>query len=302
MCGIVGVAAAEKDVIPLLLNGLRRLEYRGYDSAGVAVQTDKSLLERVRKVGKVAELVRALEATPISGRTGIAHTRWATHGVPSEQNAHPHICLERVALVHNGIIENHDELRARQRAAGYRFTSQTDTEVIVHQIDHYLNLGKDLLAAVQATVADLDGAFALGVICRDEPGRLVAARRGSPLVIGLADQAHLIASDVAALISETSNFIFLEDGDVADIGHDRLVIYDQTGHQVQRSVKQSMLRLSATEKGEFAHHMLKEIFEQPRAIADTLEGRIAGNRVMEAAFGTRATEIFGSCWLGIVST
>ena len=292
MCGIVGVAAAEKDVIPLLLNGLRRLEYRGYDSAGVAVQTDKSLLERVRKVGKVAELVRALEATPISGRTGIAHTRWATHGVPSEQNAHPHICLERVALVHNGIIENHDELRARQRAAGYRFTSQTDTEVIVHQIDHYLNLGKDLLAAVQATVADLDGAFALGVICRDEPGRLVAARRGSPLVIGLADQAHLIASDVAALISETSNFIFLEDGDVADIGHDRLVIYDQTGHQVQRSVKQSMLRLSATEKGEFAHHMLKEIFEQPRAIADTLEGRIAGNRVMEAAFGTRATEIF----------
>lgn len=292
MCGIVGVAAAEKDVIPLLLNGLRRLEYRGYDSAGVAVQTDKSLLERVRKVGKVAELVRALEATPISGRTGIAHTRWATHGVPSEQNAHPHICLERVALVHNGIIENHDELRARQRAAGYRFTSQTDTEVIVHQIDHYLNLGKDLLAAVQATVADLDGAFALGVICRDEPGRLVAARRGSPLVIGLADQAHLIASDVAALISETSNFIFLEDGDVADIGHDRLVIYDQTGHQVQRSVKQSMLRLSATEKGEFAHYMLKEIFEQPRAIADTLEGRIAGNRVMEAAFGTRATEIF----------
>lgn len=292
MCGIVGAATAGQDVIPLLLNGLRRLEYRGYDSAGVAVQSNHCLLERVRKVGKVAELTRALESTPISGLTGIAHTRWATHGVPSEQNAHPHICHERVALVHNGIIENHDALRAAQRAEGYRFTSQTDTEVIVHQIDHYLKQGHDLLAAVQATVTDLDGAFALGVISKEEPGRLVAARRGSPLVIGVAPHGHLIASDVAALISETSDFIFLEDGDVADIRHDRLVVLDQSGAPVERPMKKSALRLGATEKGDFPHYMLKEIFEQPRAIADTLEGRIASNRVMEAAFGTRAAEIF----------
>ncbi|MDH3871195.1 MAG: class II glutamine amidotransferase, partial [Gammaproteobacteria bacterium] len=203
MCGIVGVVARH-DVTPVLLDGLRRLEYRGYDSAGVAVLSDQALLERVRTVGKVAELVKALEATPVSGMTGVAHTRWATHGVPSEKNAHPHVCHERVAVVHNGIIENHDKLRARQEQAGYRFTSQTDTEVIVHQIHHYLDQGQDLLAAVQSTVADLDGAFALGVISKDEPGRLVAARRGSPLVIGLADDESLIASDVAALVSETS--------------------------------------------------------------------------------------------------
>jgi len=291
MCGIVGVAARQ-DVVPLLLDGLRRLEYRGYDSAGVAVQTDGALLERVRKVGKVAELARALQQTPLSGLTGIAHTRWATHGVPSEQNAHPHVCHERVAIVHNGIIENHDALRTEQRAAGYRFTSQTDTEVIVHQVDHYLGKGQDLLAAVKSTVADLDGAFALGVICKDEPGRLVAARRGSPLVIGLAGDAILIASDVAALISSTSDFIFLEDGDVADIIHNRLTVYDQSGQVVERALKKSALKLGATDKGEYAHYMLKEIFEQPRAIADTLEGRIGSNRVLEEAFGTNAHDIF----------
>jgi len=291
MCGIVGVAA-QQDVVSTLIDGLRRLEYRGYDSAGIAVQTDDTRLERVRKVGKVAELVKALQVTPLSGLTGIAHTRWATHGVPSEQNAHPHVCHERVALVHNGIIENHDELRTRQRAAGYRFTSQTDTEVIVHQIDHYLEQGQDLLAAVRSTVTDLEGAFALGVICRDEPGRLVAARRGSPLVIGLAGDAVLIASDAAALISHTSDFIFLEDGDVADIFHNHLTVYDRSGQAVERTVKKSALRLSATDKGEYAHYMLKEIFEQPRAIADTLEGRIGSNRVLEEAFGIGASQIF----------
>jgi glucosamine--fructose-6-phosphate aminotransferase (isomerizing) len=280
MCGIVGVAA-QRDVIPVLIEGLRRLEYRGYDSAGVAAQTAGGLLERVRKVGKVAELAKALEATPVSGMTGIAHTRWATHGIPSEQNAHPHVCHERVALVHNGIIENHDALREQQAAAGYRFTSQTDTEVIVHQIDHYLEQGMDLLAAVQATVADLEGAFALGVISKDEPGRLIAARRGSPLVIGIADNAMLMASDVAALISQTSRFVFLEDGDVADISHDHMTVFDPKGRQVERKVQQSELRTGATEKGDYAHYMLKEIFEQPRAIADTLEGRIGSHRVME---------------------
>ncbi len=291
MCGIVGVAARQ-DVVPLLIDGLRRLEYRGYDSAGVAVQTDPDRLERVRKVGKVAELVKALECTPLHGTTGIAHTRWATHGVPSEQNAHPHVCHERVALVHNGIIENHDALRAQQRADGYRFTSQTDTEVIVHQIDHYLSRGQDLLAAVRSTVADLEGAFALGVICRDEPGRLIAARRGSPLVIGLAGDSNLIASDVAALISSTSDFIFLEDGDVADIVHNRVIVYDRSGQVVERPVRKSALRLGATDKGDYAHYMLKEIFEQPHAIAETLEGRIGNNRVLEEAFGANAREIF----------
>jgi len=291
MCGIVGVAARQ-DAVPVLIDGLRRLEYRGYDSAGVAVQTNGARLERVRKVGKVAELAKALESTPLSGLTGIAHTRWATHGVPSEKNAHPHVCHERVALVHNGIIENHDALRTQQRADGFLFTSQTDTEVIVHQIDRYLEQGQELLEAVQSTVADLEGAFALGVICRDEPGRLVAARRGSPLVIGLADDAILIASDVAALISRTSDFVFLEDGDVADIVHDRLTVYDASGRIVERPVKKSALRLGAAEKGEYAHYMLKEIFEQPRAIADTLEGRIGSHRVLEEAFGANAGVIF----------
>jgi len=290
MCGIVGIVA-QRDVTPVLIDGLRRLEYRGYDSAGVALQTAGGKLERVRAVGKVAELARVLEQSPVSGSTGIAHTRWATHGAPSEQNAHPHVCHERVALVHNGIIENHDALRTQQQQAGYRFTSQTDTEVIVHQIAHYLDQGQDLLAAVQSTVTDLEGAFALGVISRDEPGRLVAARRGSPLVIGIADGERLIASDVAALVSETRNFIFLEDGDVADIAQDHLTIYDPSGAAVERPVKASMVTAGATNKGGYAHYMLKEIHEQPRAIADTLEGRIGSNQVLEEAFGHDAGAI-----------
>jgi len=291
MCGIVG-AAARRDVIPLLINGLKRLEYRGYDSAGVAVQSKDNRLERVRKVGKVAELTNALADTPVSGTTGIAHTRWATHGEPSEKNAHPHVCHERVAVVHNGIIENHEELRTRQQQGGYRFTSQTDTEVIVHQIHLYLDQGQDLLAAVTSTVKDLEGAFALGVISKDEPGRLVAARRGSPLVIGIADAEHLIASDIAALVAETQDFIFLEDGDVADIACDHMTIYDAAGAVAERPVKASKVTLDATDKGDYAHYMLKEIFEQPRAVADTLEGRIGSNRVLEEAFGAGASDIF----------
>ena len=291
MCGIVGVAA-QHNVIPVLVEGLRRLEYRGYDSAGVAVQTDQARLERVRKVGKVAELSAALEQTPVSGHTGIAHTRWATHGIPSEQNAHPHVCHERVALVHNGIIENHDALRQQQQQAGYRFTSQTDTEVIVHQIHHYLDQGQDLLAAVNATVADLEGAFALGVISKDEPGRLIAARRGSPLVVGIGDGQMLIASDVAALVAETSQFVFLEDGDVADLAYDRMTVFDSSGSAVERPLQTTNITVDATDKGDYAHYMLKEIFEQQRAIADTLEGRIGSDRVLEAAFGAGASEIF----------
>jgi glucosamine--fructose-6-phosphate aminotransferase (isomerizing) len=228
----------------------------------------------------------------VSGQTGIAHTRWATHGEPSEKNAHPHVCHERVAVVHNGIIENHDALRAQQQQAGYRFTSQTDTEVIVHQIDHYLDQGKDLLAAVRLTVADLDGAFALGVINKEEPGRLIAARRGSPLVVGVADNEMLIASDIAALVAETQQFVFLEDGDVADIRHSGMTIYDEQGANVERVVQTSKVTADATDKGNYDHYMLKEIFEQPRAIADTLEGRIGANSVIEEAFGAGASEIF----------
>jgi glutamine---fructose-6-phosphate transaminase (isomerizing) len=291
MCGIVGVVARE-NVVPVLLEGLQRLEYRGYDSAGIVVHNGREKLERVRRVGKVAELAKALENAPIDGHTGIAHTRWATHGVPSEQNAHPHICNGQVALVHNGIIENHDILREQQKQAGYRFTSQTDTEVIVHQVHRHLAQGQDLLAAVQSAIKDLEGAFALGVISRDEPGRLIAARRGSPLVIGLADNEVLIASDVAALVSRARRFVFLEDGDVADISLQGARIYDQTGNLTERPVKTSSVTADATFKGGFRHYMLKEIYEQPRAIADTLEGRIGVDRVLEAVFGAEAGRIF----------
>ncbi len=291
MCGIVGVVARQ-DVTPILIEGLRRLEYRGYDSAGIAVQADNAILERVRTVGKVDELARALDSSPISGQTGIAHTRWATHGVPSEKNAHPHLCHECVALVHNGIIENHVALRTSQEQAGYRFTSETDTEVIVHQIHHYLDQGQDLLQAVRSAAGDLEGAFALGVISKDEPGRLIAARRGSPLVVGLAGDETLIASDVAALISQTREFVFLEDGDVADITSQGVTLYDASGAVTERPVKTSRVTADATDKGEYPHYMLKEIFEQPRAIADTLEGRISGQRVLEEAFGAGAGRIF----------
>ena len=291
MCGIVGVVA-KQDVTPILIEGLRRLEYRGYDSAGVAVQSNNAILERVRTVGKVDELARALHTSPVSGQTGIAHTRWATHGVPSEKNAHPHLCFERVALVHNGIIENHDALRSEQERAGYRFTSETDTEVIVHQIHHYLDQGQDLLQAVRSAAGDLEGAFALGIISKDEPGRLIAARRGSPLVIGLGTDETLIASDVAALVSHTREFVFMEDGDVADITSQGITLYDAAGARVERPVKTSKLTADASDKGEYPHYMLKEIFEQPRAIADTLEGRISGQRVLEEAFGAGAGEIF----------
>ena len=291
MCGIVG-AVAERDVLPILVEGLRRLEYRGYDSAGVAVIDGAGGLGRVRVSGKVAELVRALEARPLRGGLGIAHTRWATHGVPSEANAHPHICNDTVAVVHNGIIENYEALKARQLAQGFRFTSETDTEVIAHQVFLYLEQGRDLLGAVQAAALDLEGAYAIGVVSRKEPGRLVAARRGSPLVIGVGIGEHFIASDVSALLPVTQRFIFLEDGDVADLRRTSLTILGAGGGPVQREVKVSELTADAVERGRFRHYMLKEIFEQPRALADTLEGRLANGRVLEAAFGPAASAIF----------
>ncbi len=290
MCGIVG-AVAQRDVVPILLEGLHRLEYRGYDSAGIAVLGNAGgCLERTRITGKVAGLEAALAAAPLAGTTGVAHTRWATHGPPSEANAHPHMCRERVALVHNGIIENFEALRTAQ--AGHEFDSDTDTEVVVHRVHDHLAEGHDLLAAVQATVSELEGAYALGVVAVDEPGRLVVARRGSPLVIGLGIGENFIASDVMALLPVTQRFIFLEEGDVADVRRDAVTVYDARGAVVERPVNNSELAADAVERGNYRHYMLKEIHEQPRALADTLEGRLGGGRLLEQAFGPSATAVF----------
>lgn len=290
MCGIVG-AIAQRDVVPILLEGLKRLEYRGYDSAGLATVTD-GRINRVRMTGKVRNLEEAVKRLHNKGNLGIAHTRWATHGVPSENNAHPHVCRNHVAVVHNGIIENHAALRERQQQQGFIFTSETDTEVIAHQIQFYLEQGMDLLQAVQTTVGDLEGAYALGVVQQDEPDRLVTARRGSPLVIGVGIGEYFIASDVAALLPVTRCFVFLEEGDVADLHRDSLTIYDASGARVERPIKESDLSSDAIDKGTYRHYMLKEIHEQAHAIASTLEGRLAGDRVLEASFGPEASALF----------
>jgi glutamine---fructose-6-phosphate transaminase (isomerizing) len=291
MCGIVG-AVAQRDVVPILIEGLKRLEYRGYDSAGVAIIDAKGEIDRVRRPGKVA-MVDSEARERLHGGIGIAHTRWATHGVPNEQNAHPHICRKTVAVVHNGIIENHEQLRAEQKKKGFEFTSQTDTEVIVHQIyGYHVDQGLDLLAAVQRAVADFKGAYALGVVSTREPGRLVVARLGSPLVIGIGVGEHFIASDVAALLPVTQKFKFLHDGDVADITRDTLTLYDTSGAKIERPTRISELTADSVERGEYSHYMLKEIFEQPRALAETLEGRISLDRLLEESFGAGAPAIF----------
>ncbi len=291
MCGIVG-AVAERNVTPILLEGLRRLEYRGYDSAGIAVLDKNDCVSRVRRVGKVKGLSDALEHTEVVGTLGVAHTRWATHGEPSERNAHPHICNQSVAIVHNGIIENHGELREQQRNNGFDFTSQTDTEVAVHQIEHYLKREGDLLTAVRMAVADFEGAYALGVISSSEKNRLIASRRGSPLVIGVGFGEYFIASDAAALLPVTRRFIYLEEGDIADIRTDALFIYNDKGELVEREIKESALSVDATAKGEFRHYMLKEIHEQPVVLVDILEGRFVDGKLLDTAFGVAAGEIF----------
>lgn len=291
MCGIVG-GIAQRDVMPILVEGLKRLEYRGYDSAGIAVVNNENSLQRSRVLGKVKELEETLGRDPLHGSVGIAHTRWATHGKPSTRNAHPHVSRNRVALVHNGIIENHAELRARQQQWGYEFTSETDTEVVVHQINEHMERGKDLLAAVMATIAELEGAYALGVISIDEPDHLVAARRGSPLIIGVGIGEHFIASDVFALLPVTQRFLFLEDGDVADLRRDSIVIYDAQGKQVTRPIALSELSADVVDKAGYRHYMLKEIFTQPKAVADTLQGRVVDGRVLDSAFGMAAPKVF----------
>ncbi len=290
MCGIVG-GVAQRNVVPILLEGLKRLEYRGYDSAGLAVINDQKIY-RKRELGKVNGLEALLETDPISGNIGIAHTRWATHGKPSIENAHPHICRNKVAVVHNGIIENHEQLRNIQIKNGYEFDSQTDTEVIVHEIYHALDSTDGLLNAVKQTVKNLDGAYALGVMSIEDPDTLVACRKGSPLVIGVGIGEYFIASDVAALLPVTQRFIFLEDGDIAKITLDELVIYDANDQVVTRPIKESLLKADSVDKGNYRHYMLKEIYEQPFAISQVLEGRFINNRLQESSIGHNAAEIF----------
>ena len=290
MCGIVG-GIAQRNIVPILIEGLKRLEYRGYDSAGLAVVNHQQIY-RKRELGKVKGLEDLIQAEPISGTIGIAHTRWATHGKPSTENAHPHISQDKLAVVHNGIIENHEDLRGALVENGYVFTSETDTEVIVHQIAQALENEADILTAVKLTIAKLEGAYSLGIISSEHADTLIACRKGSPLVIGVGIGEYFIASDVAALLPVTQRFIFLEDGDIATLSIDKVVIYDVNNQVVTRPIKESQLTADSVNKGEYRHYMLKEIYEQPFAISQTLEGRFINNRLQESAFGHNASEIF----------
>ncbi len=290
MCGIVG-AVANRNVVPALIDGLSRLEYRGYDSAGIAVLNSAGI-ERVRAVGRVAAMTDRANETRLNGQVGIGHTRWATHGGVTESNAHPHVSRDEIAVVHNGIIENHDEQRARLQALGYEFASQTDTEVIAHLIHHHSH-GLPLLAATKKAVGELRGAFAIGVISVKEPDSMVAARLGCPLLIGLGENENLIASDVSAVLPMTRRVIYLEDGDVAEIRRDSVTIYGQDGQVATRKVHMSEVSLASMELGPYAHFMQKEIHEQPRALTDTMEALIDDNGFSPALFGDAASEVFG---------
>ncbi|WP_085676545.1 MULTISPECIES: glutamine--fructose-6-phosphate transaminase (isomerizing) [unclassified Pseudomonas] len=292
MCGIVG-AVAERNITAILIEGLKRLEYRGYDSAGLAVYTQQGELQRRRRIGKVAELEAAVAAEPLNGQLGIAHTRWATHGAPTEGNAHPHFSGNEVAVVHNGIIENHEELREELKGLGYVFTSQTDTEVIVHLIHHTLKAHPDLADALKSAVKRLHGAYGLALISVKQPDRLVAARSGSPLVIGLGHGENFLASDQLALRQVTDRFMYLEEGDIAEIRRDQVKIWDQAGQPVQRETVQYHEGAEAADKGAYRHFMLKEIHEQPTVVQRTLEGRLGKDHVMVQAFGPQAAELFG---------
>ena len=286
MCGIVG-AIAERNVAGILLTGLKRLEYRGYDSAGVAI-VDKSGVQRVRRAGKVQALDDAVNDSGTSGTLGIAHTRWATHGVPSERNAHPHMSGNGLALVHNGIIENYQSLRNRLQGEGYEFHSDTDSEVIVHMVHQAIAGGDDLLAAVQRTVRELHGAYALGVVSETDQDRFIAVRSGSPLVIGLGIGENYVASDQLALLPVTTRFIFLQEGDVAEVRRDSVRIFDRDGTEVEREIHEFDGTHEDAEKGEYRHYMLKEIFEQPVALQRTLEGRLGSVADLDGLFSKNA--------------
>ncbi|HHF7367526.1 TPA: glutamine--fructose-6-phosphate transaminase (isomerizing) [Legionella bozemanae] len=291
MCGIIG-AVSERDISKILLEGLRRLEYRGYDSAGIAVIDNDELLQRVRIQGKVQNLADAMQETAIAGNTGIAHTRWATHGRPSEQNAHPHISHGQIALVHNGIIENHDTLRHELVIKGYQFTSETDTEVAAHLIHYYYLQSENLLEAVQTAAAKMEGAFALGVIHQQRPMELVAVRKGSPLVLGLGIGENFIASDGLALKSFAQSVIYLKEGDSACITSKGVAIYDSSKSFVERPLHPLTSDAETVSKGPYRHFMLKEVFEQSKVLTDTLEGRVNSLEVLKSSFGERASQIF----------
>ena len=293
MCGIVG-GICKKNIIPVLIDGLKRLEYRGYDSAGLVVLSEDNKLNRARAVGKVVNLENSIKdkKTPLDGTIGIAHTRWATHGEPSSRNAHPHICNHTVSVVHNGIIENFLDLKSEQQAQGYNFTSDTDTEVIAHAIHKALETSSTLVEATQKAIKTFEGAYGIGVISPKEPGHIIATRSGSPLVIGISKKGNFIASDQMALLDITKDFIFLEEGDIADITLDSVTIYDKDGNQVEREIKTSKLKSGQVSKRGYDHYMLKEIFEQPQAIRDTLESRVSKDTVLSSAFGYKAEEIF----------
>jgi len=291
MCGIVG-AVAQRNIVPILLEGLKRLEYRGYDSAGIAVlDPNDHHIERRRALGKVSQLVDSLTENPVKSLTGIAHTRWATHGEPSTHNAHPHCSNDTVAIVHNGIIENHHALRERLIKQGYEFESETDTEVIAHLLHLYLEKD-DMLNAIQKTAQALSGAFALGIIHQDHPQTCYAVRSGSPLVIGLGIEENFIASDPLALLPVTQRFIYLEEGDIAKIDLQGVAIFDTNGNPVERQIHTSEQSVDAVSKGQYKHFMLKEIFDQPQSINDTIEGRIIQNQLSPEVFGHRANVIF----------
>ena len=290
MCGIVG-AVANSNVVPLLVEGLSRLEYRGYDSAGIAVLTS-SAIHRVRSVGRVAEMQERADSERLSGMVGIGHTRWATHGGVTESNAHPHISRGEIAVVHNGIIENHDEQRSRLKQLGYEFESQTDTEVIAHLIHHYFQKSKDLFAATRQATADLTGAYAIAVISKDLPDRIVCARMGCPLLIGLGASENYLASDVSALLTATRRVIYLEDGDSAELTRDGITLLDHTGKEAERTVHVSDVELSSLELGPYSHFMQKEIHEQPRALTDTIEAVIDLHAFKSELFGAEAWQVF----------
>ncbi|TWT19579.1 glutamine--fructose-6-phosphate transaminase (isomerizing) [Luteimonas wenzhouensis] len=288
MCGIVG-AIADRDVVPVLIDGLKRLEYRGYDSAGIAL-VDGGDVRRVRRTGRVAEMEAAALAEGVQARLGIGHTRWATHGGVTEANAHPHIS-HGVALVHNGIIENHEQQRARLQELGYVFESQTDTEVIAHLIHHYLKSGDDLLGALQRAVKELHGAYALAVVSRKEPQRMVVARMGCPLLVGLGEGENFVASDVSAIVQATRRVVFLEEGDTAEITRESVRVFDADDAPVEREVHLSDVSLASLELGPYRHFMQKEIHEQPRAVGDTLEAIIDAAAFEPELFGKDAREL-----------
>lgn len=293
MCGIVG-AVAQRDVSEILVEGLRRLEYRGYDSAGLAIIDNNNELFTTKRLGKVQELAQALQQTPLAGGTGIAHTRWATHGVPSEANAHPHLSNNTIAVVHNGIIENHEELRTKLQSLGYDFLSQTDTEVITHLVHHELKTSDSLLSAVQKTVKQLDGAYGTVVMDKTDKDTMIVARSGSPLVIGYGLGENFIASDIMALLPVTRKFSYLEEGDVAQINRFEVNIFDTDGNPVTREASEANVSHDSGDKGEYRHYMLKETYEQPTSVRNTLEGRLSSAELNIDTFGQGADEIFKS--------